>query len=215
VFLEDTNRENAFDGLPVDVNTLKNSQWGGTDTEMHFLVEPFCYGYSIGGQNEALFGKSSSAKCLEEFQDSYIKRFDLNIIIGNSNEDFNSLTCNGLGSCPQEAYDPEQPQGFPYYSIEINDSNCGSCALGQKVVSAHFDPGSDLNVVVECAGSGCVSDSIIVSRSGLDFNIFHESDYRLDISAKMTFSQNIARFYFLDFNVGVRHFNAEISKGST
>lgn len=213
VFLEDGNRGNVFDGLAVSIATAKNAAWGGASEELHFLVEPFCYELALR-QNTSLFRESGSVKCSQQFQNSFVKRFDLNIAIMNSNEDFNALHCNGTTQCPQEPFQEDPPSGYPYYRIEILDENCGNCVLPQKVVSQHFNPAQDFNVVVSCVGANCVSSPIIISSHELDFNVFHESSYRLAVTAKTTFSERASGFYFLDFNVSVAHFDVNASKNN-
>lgn len=215
VFLNDANWGNVFDGLPVQAGTLKNPAWGGDSNALHFLIEPLCFEYTLKGIDTMVFADSNSEKCAGEFEQSDIRRFDLNIAISNPSEDFNALYCNDNPACPQQAFNPEHPQNWPYYRIFVDDSNCTNCLLSQKVASAHFDPNQDFNVMVSCVGAGCASSPIIITQAGLDFNVFRNSAYRLNISAKITFSRNIEQFLFSDFNVSVRHPTTNASKSNT
>ncbi len=210
MFLEDQNREHFFDGIAADVNTLKNSNWGGSDDTLHFLVEPFCYGYTVN-PNTMLFGGSTSEKCEGSFQDSYMRRFDLNLTVANVDEDFDEILCNN-GNCPQDPFNPGDDN--PYYRVEIDDRSCGNCDLSQTIASEHFDPADDFNVVISCSSGECNSSTVIFSGSGTDLNLYHESSYRLNVDAKTTFSREIENFYFLDFNITVTHFGTNASKSN-
>ena len=211
VFLEDADRDNVFDGLVVEVDTLKNSDWSGTDESLSFLVEPFCYEYVTDGLESMLFRESSSEKCLDFFQNSDFERLDLDLTIQNSDEDFDEILCDG-GSCPEEDYNPSHPQGWPYYRIQVLNCELPNCTLAQTVVSEHFDPEVSFDIAISCTGGECVSDPINISHSSLDFSISHSSDYTLDVGAQVTFNDSIESFYFLGFDATVSHFNEAASK---
>jgi len=209
VFLEDRSRDNVFDGLAVDINTLADTP--SENLAVHFLTEPFCYEYALQGYNTVLVRKSDSSKCYGSFLGRPIKKFDLNVLIFGTGQDFNRVFCDG-GNCPQEAYNPNHPENWPYYRVEVLEENCHNCVLEQTVASAHFNPLNDFSLTVECAGSNCASAPITLKQSGLDFNVFYQSDYRVEISTEITFNQRIREFYFLDFNAGVSNFKGDAFK---
>jgi hypothetical protein len=199
VFFEDANRSNVFDGVIVDLNVPKNTAWGGAEKNLAFLINPFCYGYSALDLNEFSFARKYSEECTRAFSSDSIKRIDINFDI-HSNEDFDSLKCNGA-VCPTDAFDPESL--LPYYSIRALDANCSSCNLSQKTASAHFDPSVDLNITLSCSGQTCSSFPFIVRQKNLDFN-FSQSAGRVNVATiKIVFNERVKQFFVLGIKLGV------------
>ncbi len=210
VFLEDSSYGNVFDGLNVDVNTVQNPFWGGSAEKIQFLIEPFCYQFSLNDLNGSSFGESKSGKCAENFDLQKIRRFDSNIVVRNFSEDFNRILCNG-GACPDNPFDPSNPQ--PYYKIAIDDSNCGNCYFPQKIIANHFDPNTDTNISILCQGISCRSKSIdFVLNKGFSVSRNSDSNYSVQLGMAVSFDSNIEQFYFLDFNYSVRDSDFNILK---
>lgn len=212
VLLEDSSYANVFDGLAVDVNTIQNSSWGGSAKSMHFLIEPFCYQFTIIELNKAVFEESKSSQCSEAFDLNRIKRFDANVSIKNFSEDLNMISCNG-GACPDNPFNPAS--ALPYYRISIDDSNCGKCSFSQKIIADHFSPDADSNVLIYCQGAGCVSKSILFGI-GKSFSVerSQDSNYRVLAELKASFDSNIGQFLFLDFNFSVQSQDYDIVKSN-
>lgn len=203
ILLEDSSYGNVFDGLSVDVNTVRNSNWGGNAKSLNFLIEPFCYQFSSLDLNKSVFSESFSGKCSEVFDYDKVRRFDVNVSIRNFGEDLNRVLCNGDDDCPNNAFNSSNP--LPYYKITIDDSNCGSCFFSQKTIASHFNPLSDLNVAIFCQGSSCRSKSIdfFINKS---LSVFRRTDsnYQVLIDLNVMFDSNIEQFLYLDFNVAVK-----------
>ncbi|MFA6065511.1 MAG: hypothetical protein WCW44_00850 [archaeon] len=199
IFFSDQNRLHAFDGLIIDINSPKNSAWGGSKNSINFLINPFCYEYIVNSSKEVQFSKSSSTNCSAPFTSSSIKRIDINILV-NSGDDYNSLLCNG-SSCPQTSFNPLSSN--PYYKITVIDTTCTSCNLSQKTASAHFNAGSDFNVTLACIGPSCTSTPVIIKESSLDFNISNTSGKIKDIITTITFNNYPSEFFAQDINLSV------------
>ncbi len=200
----------SFDNLAVDVNTIKNSAWGGNDKSLHFLIEPFCYQFTVEDLGKSLFEQSTSGKCSGTFDYARTRRLDANVVIKNSVEDLNRISCNG-GACPSNPYSAANP--LPYYRIVIDDSNCGNCYFPQKTISNHFNPNSDLNISIFCQGTGCVSKGIdfLINKS-FSVSRKQDSNYPVSIGLAVSFDSNVEQFLFLDFNVSVKNQDFGITK---
>lgn len=205
IFEEDANYSRAYTGLNVSADTLQNSNWGGTSTEISFLIEPFCFQVRENGLSNLLMEASGSGKCTGIFNIADIRRFDANVIVKQFAEDYNAMKCDG-GSCDgtgwHQAFDPGNSS--PFFELEINDSNCGKCALKQanKKLSMHYDSAQTHKIEIYCQGT-CTSDPIIISFSD-DLNVIHISNERVVAEIKTEFKKAIQKFYFLGFDVSVR-----------
>lgn len=208
IMLEDKNYENVYSGLAVDINTVKNAEWGGTDNGFEFLVEPYCYEFSII-QNKIEFRESKSAKCLEEFDFSNTRRIDLNIVILQFNEDYNSLECTPE-PCEQQAFNANNPN--PYFSLNIDDSNCDYCDLEQNSVSMHFDPENTQEITLSCQGEECNSTPVEMALS--EGVLVDHNSSRIGITLSQLFSSEIDSFKLLDFNVTVSTLDGKIVKSN-
>ncbi len=198
-YLLDTEYENAFNGLRIDVNTLQNAPWGGTSEEFQFLLKPFCYQYRANGEEEMIMEASGSQKCSAAFSSNSIARLDINVMIRYSDEDFNIVECNGE-ACPQDAFNPLSTD--PYYKIEIIDENCVSCSISQKVISEHFSWAADKNIIIYNNGGSPESAPVNISF-GNDVNVSRHGDKSIEIRIKTEFTEKIDSFEFLDFNFTV------------
>ena len=159
LFLEDTNYANEFDSMHVDINTLNPASWGGTDTNISFIIQPQCLKYTIYDENILEF----EFVC-NDYNYSTILRQDVNITL-NTAHDFNSVTCNFNGSttCFDNVFDPMDLD--PYVSVTIFDATCFNCQLSQTSIRGHFDPGVDSNITISCVGIGCVTPDLILDFS--------------------------------------------------
>ncbi len=198
VFLSDTNYSNSFNGTVLLVSPPKNSQWGGSQKSISFLVNPQCYEYVINDEFSSGFRKSASNKCSGVFSPSSIRRFDINITILSSLSDFNSFLCGGV-SCPNASFNPADSR--PFYNISLIDSNCPNCVLPSKTASSHFDSFSDLNFTLACLGGACSSGELLVTLRDLDLNFGYSSEQKLSIMTKVLFTSNPEEFFISDVNL--------------
>lgn len=197
VMAEDKNYENIYSGLRVDVNTLKNADWGGSAQGFDFLLKPYCYEFSVT-ENRIEFSESKSEKCLNEFDFSEVKRIDLNLEIQQFNEDYNLLECSPE-PCPTEAFNPTSSE--TYFSLYIDDSNCGDCDLGQKSVSMHFGTGESHEITLSCNSPECNSTDIELLLSG-GISIEHTSS-SIGLKLNHLFENELHSFELLDYNFSV------------
>ena len=202
--MEDANNENIFDGIAVDVNTPRNSNWGGTKKQISFLTDPLCYEITTD-TNSILFSKSSSEKCTTPFASSNIKQFFFGIK-PSSNLDYNQVLCNG-GACPTEAYDGVSH----YYEIVIDTSDCFNCDIAQKTISQNFDPIEDIIIQISCNGAACSSQPITITHNDLDFEI-QSSGSTFDFNSLIIFDNKINDFFISDINVIVEGFDGFYKK---
>lgn len=205
VFLEDENYLNEFSSLKVQANASKNKEWEGNETEINFLINPFCISLSED-QNSFAFKESNSNKCSQEFSVENIARYDVNMEIINSGEDFNAVKCNE-GACPSESFSELNPN--PYYRIEIKDANCINCKLSQKIISKHFAPETeDFNIMIYCNGSSCKSKPVTI-MVGKKLQAINQGN-QVKMNATYEFKEKVKEFIFLDFNYSIENkaFNA-------
>ncbi len=209
-YLSDNNYNNVFDGLEIDMNSIKNAPWGGTTEELRFLVKPFCYQYRVNGEEEMILEEAKTKKCSGVFVQSNIARFDITVAVRNFEEDFNVISCSG-GACPEDAFNPASTD--PYYRIEINDENCGNCNLSQKVISKHFAWGSDNNITIYNDGGSPESTEVKI-RIKDDVNISRYGEKSIEIRLKTEFEEDIKSFEFLDFNYTVYSRDGKVRKSN-
>jgi hypothetical protein len=208
IFFEDTNRNNAFDGLAVDLNVPKNSEWGGSTQGVSFLINPLCYEYIVPATGFTLMKRSTKEKCTHSFSSSSIRRIDINITV-NSNDDYNLFKCNNA-SCSQNSFNPSNNQ--PYYYVQIIDSNCAACAITQKIASSHFDPLTDLNFSLTCSGSNCTSVPLTIKQNNFDFNFIHTFGRSVKVTSQIIFTERPDSFFIPDINAKVASQNSDFSE---
>lgn len=183
----------------LDINTSKDANWGGTETAIRFLVLPACTQLYFYKSNTS-FSPSTSTRCLTPYSAGNFQRADVNIILLDIREDYNSLTCNG-GACPQNAFDPLNPN--PYYFIQFSTASCPLCTFVQQTVSLHHPTGADYNVFLSCTVPGCFSKPV-----QLLFNNFltaiRDSNETLKLNLRLQFDRNIDSFQSLDINFAVQ-----------
>ncbi len=201
ILLEDKNFDNAYDGLTVDVNTVKNSSWGGTTTELRFLLNPYCYEYVVEDYNKSIFRKSSSQKCSNTFDFNKIKRIDVNVSVTNYYEDFNKISCSGFTTCPKQNFNDSNNQ--PFYNLWIDLNKCGNCNSIQQRILMHFNPLKDQNIVMSCAGTTCTSKPLIFVL-GEGITVYTDSNKSKDLNIETLFTENIDEFIYRDFNFTIK-----------
>ncbi len=192
IFISDKNYSNAFDGIFTQVETLQNSEWGGTATDTHFLIQPFCTNFETGDLNRARITESFASQCLNSFDENKMRRFDVDIVVRNSNEDFNSVFCSN--GCSSQNFNPSNSN--PYYRLVIDDTKCSSkCNLSQTVFSKHFLADDNETIILSGAASKPLRirfmNGVLVQRNG---------DFFVDSNIQVQFDQNISDLFFLDFN---------------
>lgn len=199
IFLEDKNISGLSNDLIIDINSPKNPSWGGTDS-INFILQPFCYKYTILNEQHSVFSKSSNNICDKNFEDSMIKRIDLNLVVLSSLADFNSFLCNGE-PCTENTFDPFNPN--PFFSIQVLDSNCSKCDLASKKASGHFSPSQDLNFSLFCVGPNCSPEDVLIKINDLDIDFDYSSEKKVRIETKITFSEPPKSFSPMDINIFV------------
>ncbi|HLC92758.1 MAG TPA: hypothetical protein VJH23_03550 [archaeon] len=195
VFLEDTNYQNEFDSMRADINTLEPPEWGGSDRNVSFTVQPQCMEYSITDAN----GVSFAFPCVAG-QYAALVRQDINISLSTAH-DFNSLACtfNGANSCPD--LDFNAASGMPYISIAFDGADCPDCSLVQNKVRGHYDPAQQNRVLLTCFGALCTSDPIDINFS--TSTLISHSGTKADMAVVMDFNSEIRSFGFSDVNIQV------------
>ncbi|MEM0359869.1 MAG: hypothetical protein QXK06_00850 [Candidatus Diapherotrites archaeon] len=211
IMLEDKSYATTYAGLDVDINTIKNEEWGGNANTFHFLLEPFCYEFALSKQS-AVFAESKSGRC-SGFDFSRIKRIDVGVTIYQYDEDYNAILCNGAICPASQPFNPASTQ--PYFSITIDDSKCGNCNFGalQKTISGHYNPATGETITIFCDKPSCNSSPITISFSqGVSIN--HAGPTRTEFLVNHLFDANVDSFKLLDFNVSVSTPDKKIVKSN-
>jgi hypothetical protein len=184
----------------LDLNTIRDANWGGLESQAVFAVLPFCMQFMISPNRLAL-EKSVYSRCRDSFDPSQLRRVDLNILILDIREDFNSLKCNG-GSCPQDPFNPADPN--PYFSISFSTSGCPECAFSPQKISLHHATGPDLNVFLACTNPPCDSEPFQLILNQF-FVATRDSNKNFQFKTALEFDQNIQSFRSLDLNFSIRY----------
>jgi len=197
VFIEDANYSNQFDSQNVDLNILTPSLWGGSDTNISFIIEPQCIKYSILDGNIISFEFVCSG-----FDYNAVTRQDINIILGQAH-DFNSIACsfNGNNNCFSDPFDPLDTR--PYLNVNIDSIECINCALGQTAISGHFDPNQTSNITMSCIGIGCVNPDLSMDFSNMTVFEYHGLEF--DFEYAIDLNSQIEGFRFNDANILVEN----------
>ncbi len=212
IFLEDSNYSNAFDGIEVSIDTIQDTRWGGTDDSVSFIAYPFCMEYKISGLNQIAYGPGN---CMDVFEISDVRRFDLNVIITNGSEDLNMVSCTfgGVTGCPQNSVDPMDLR--PFFELEIDDSSCGSCAFGagDLLVSTHYDPAANNDITIWCSpGTDCPYSETISVSVGDGFSVARNDGSSVSTEMAVDFNSSISSFDANDFNYTLTKPSAQITK---
>lgn len=197
LFLEDTNYSNEFDSMHVDINTLNPESWGGNDTNISFIIQPQCLKYSFYDENILEFDFVCN-----DYNYSAILRQDVNITL-QSAHDFNALACNFNGTATCFNNDFNLLDTNPYVSINIFDSDCFNCQLGQTSIRGHFNPNLDSNIILSCIGVGCTTPNLTMDFSNKTRIEFTGAVIELLISIDL--NSGIESLSFNDANIGVEN----------
>lgn len=198
VFSEDTNYNNEYDSLKVDINTLTPLSWGGSDTNVSLTVRPQCMKYSVLDDNSIALEFTCSNT---DFR--VVKRLDLNLML-DAGHDLNAVSCrfNGAANCPDNDYNSSNT--LPYLSIQAIDANCLNCQLPQKRVRAHFNPIDENNFVqFKCVGASCTTTPIDMNFASKALVRHNGSIIRVSIA--MDFNSGIDSFELNDTNIAVEN----------
>jgi hypothetical protein len=205
IFFEQQAKEDLTSGFEVDINTVQDSNWGGSSNQAAFLILPFCVQYILS-PNQLSLEESVSSRCTIPFNPNHLRRIDLNIQILDLREDFNSLKCfDSPGhetNCSQELFNDANSD--PYYSVSFSTSGCPKCNFSPKTVSLHHAPGSDFNIFLSCTAAACESEPfqlllnqfLVASR---------DSNKSFQFRTSLQFDQNISSFQAQDINFSVRY----------
>ena len=208
IFMEDSSYSNIYDGISVDINTIKNSSWGGSADVISLQLLPQCFAYELEGLDTISIKQSCAA-----FNVDALKKIDMNVLVENS-EDFNSVACDfpGKTACPNEAFNPASP--LPYLQLRILDENCSMCNIPDEntTVSAHFDPQQSNSVLISCVGS-CTSSPIALSLS--TSVQLQKTGTQNNFSIGLDFNESISEIRFRDFNASVTNPPYNITVRST
>jgi hypothetical protein len=202
VFLEDKNYSRAYDGFETDVNTVQNTAWLGTDNQLRFLLPPLCAALHLNGLNQVKIAQTTSDQCYVPYDMNLFERFDVNVTL-RANEDFNRMQClfNGVASCPQDAFNPGDPD--PFLQVNLLDAGCPNCQLTQTVVSGHFNPAQDHNITVYCDSNASCQSNPLTLTFGQHLTLDHSNTEKLDIILAISLSQPVNALEFMDFNLMV------------
>ena len=193
IFIEDKNYDRSFDGLEVDLNTPRNNFWNGSQNNLSFLINPFCYKI-VSDINSISLLKNNTTKCDYLFSSDYIKSYNFIVKIKGT-YDYNNVLCDG-SPCPQEA-----PNGTDkYYSLTIDDSECYGCNFTQKAVSKNFSPLESFEVEILENGA---QNPITLTSSALDF-VFQSNGVSVDLNFEVFFSEKVTDFFISDTNLLVK-----------
>ena len=197
VFLEDTDYNNEFDSLEVDINTIMPPLWGGSYELISFLIKPQELLYSITDDNSLLFNFIG-----EDYNYFSMKKQEIEII-PYSGSDFNSVSCyfNGLTTCLNEDYNSNET--LPYLRVFFNDSSCSNCSLSQNTIKGHFNPLQRSTIKLSCIGTTCISQDFDLNFSNLT-KIQHNGS-SAEINIFIDLNSTVEEFYFNDANILVKN----------
>ena len=199
IFVQDQNTQHTFDGVNVDLNTPRNTIWGGTSAGARFNILPQCLQYQILDDNRVAAENNSFIGCQNSFDlIGAVERIDINVSLLSGVDDFNVVSCDFNGNiCPHDAYSSDA--NLPYFTLTFLDANCSDCALtaADKSISGHFDLDWQ-TIQYSCAGANCTSTPLTIqigegvrAEHGLTPSqiIFH-----------IQFRAPISTFYYQDVN---------------
>ncbi len=199
----------VYDGIDVEIETVQNSLWGGTDENIVLMIKPQCKKYSITDYNSMHFYGSN--ECDNAFDISLIERIDINITV-SSDDDFNRLSCNFGGDlvCYQETYVPANPN--PFIEINLIDSACPNCDLNSdtRTIKKHFTPTSANTVIFSCSGT-CTSLPIEILFNENNTEIRH-SGTTISVKTEFLFTDKITEFELNDLNISLTDSKFSITK---
>lgn len=200
IFLQQKASERLSQEFSLDINSAKDSSWGGTASSANLLVQPTCLAYSLSIQN-ASWKPGNSPQCDQAFDPVDLDRMDLNLLIVDVREDFDTLTCNDA-ACPQDPYNPSDPD--PYFALTIDTSHCTDCALPQTTVSRHFSLGSNYLVKLSCGAEECDSETVSITVNNL-LTVGRSSTKALQLESTFTFHETPEYLQVLDFNYSIQN----------
>ncbi|MDO8538143.1 MAG: hypothetical protein Q7S21_04615 [archaeon] len=210
IFIQDSNSQTTYTGTKIDLNVAQNSSWGGIAATIHFMILPQCLRFVLNDANTALFkGAGTFNNCSNDFNIfNSVKEYDLNIILKNSTDDYNNVSCSfsGFVGCPDQDFSPSNPN--PYFDFRIDDANCSNCNIPavKKIIRAHFDPSVTNTITISCVpvgGSNCTSTASIKTTLTADLNLNFGGVKTFDSVFQAKFRQNIDSFYYSDYNLTV------------
>ncbi len=197
IFVE-SNNSLIYDGIDVNVETTENSFWGGTDTNIVFLVKPQCKKYAVTDYNSMYF--YGSQECQQGFDIDLITRIDINITV-DSDADYNALNCDfgGDTNCYQEIFVPADAN--PFIEINLIDANCTNCDLNSatRKITKHFNPAASNTITFYCIGGSCNSDPIEIFFNENNTEIKHDGT-AIQAKVQFEFTSKIKEFELYDLN---------------
>ncbi len=199
--------EDLSPGFELDLNTIKDANWGGTENQAVFAVLPFCVQFSLSPRRLAV-EKSAYSRCADSFDAARLRKIDLNILILDIREDFNSLQCfrNGFpedcgSSSWQQSFNPTNTN--TYYSVSFSTSGCPECTFSPQKVSLHHVPGNDYSIFLSCTNPPCDSEPFQLLLNQF-FVATRDSNKNFQFKTSLEFDQNIQSFRSLDINFTIR-----------
>jgi hypothetical protein len=198
-------------GIDIEIETTKNIEWGGSDSNIVFLVKPQCKKYSITDYNSMHFYGSN--ECADSFNINLIERIDINISVLGSSEDYNFLSCDFGGdlTCYQEAYN--EADLLPFIEINLLDENCSNCDLNSdtRKISKHFNSSADNTIIFSCLGAECSSQQIRIFFNENNTEIRH-SGTAIQAKTEFLFTQDVNEFELYDLNLTLTDNRFNITK---
>ncbi|MFH1588645.1 MAG: hypothetical protein ABIA76_04895 [Candidatus Diapherotrites archaeon] len=202
ISFKDQNIE-RFDGVFADFNSAKNSDWGGDQNSINFLLLSHCAQASFIDLNEF---ELNAGNCFQNrFDFNAVRRIDLNLSVMNYySEDFNSVYCylNGADGCVQDDFNSLDPN--PFIEISFYDESCSNCILSEsdKEISLHFNPAENNYIIFSCFGVECISSPIRINFSD-SFSLMRSGANRISSSVKFDFNSSAESLILDDVNFSV------------
>ncbi len=207
VWLEDSNYTNFFSGLVVDVNTIKNNEWSGSEVGVSVFALPSCLKYSVFDENRTGFGMDTL--CEPSFDFNSVISYDVNVFLDDT-VDFNLVSCSFDGNliCPQDDFNSLSQ--LPFVEINFFDENCSACQLDPQRIGKHFNPFAQNRVNVLCSGALCQTPDLNITISG-----FPQVSYkgtRQSFSFGVLFDHEVTSTSFFDFNFSIENPRLRLKK---
>ncbi len=190
---QDSNRTD----ISLDINAPRDQNWGGTSSDVSFVLFPMCVRYRISKQSFWIQDASPTV-CRNSFSPNALRRVDINVHFSDTASDYNVFLCNS-GPCPQNPFDELNP--LPFFSFTIVGS-CPGCNIPIGAASGHFATTSDINVFLTCSGPSCHSKAATFLIGSM---ITGETDSTraMDVNIGLDFNESIEGFRSDDFNFSV------------
>lgn len=194
IFFQNQSLQGLPTGFFLDINTIKDANWGGTNNRLNFLLNRQCMAYRFSA-NQIQFENAGNSQCTGAFNAINTRKTNAQLLFLDLREDLNVSLCNA-GACPNNAFNPNDPN--PYFSLQFNTQDCVACNLSP--IATHFDPATDYNIFLHCPSDNCFSKPIQIIL-GNQLSLSRDQNQTIILDMNFEFNQTITRFVTLDANV--------------